>query len=118
MWKKSPHQSFALCRTSDATVEGQFSKQLRKLTMKTKHTVTDSNGQVHKRTCANRVYTHAVVTHYPARPATEQCSASAAYSKAEWASSLELAEKNASRHGNHGEVEIIPAVIEPTKKLE
>ncbi len=85
--------------------------------MTTKHTVTDSKGQVHKRTCANRVYTHAVVTHYPARPAIENCLASAAHSKAEWASSLELAEKNASRQGNYGEVEIIPAVIE-SKKLQ
>jgi hypothetical protein len=80
--------------------------------MKTKHTVTDSKGQVHKRTSASRLYTHAVVVHLPAIPAHDHFLAWPARTHVEWASSLTLAQKAASpwRRKDTEGVEIIEAV--------
>lgn len=77
--------------------------------MTTKYQVTDSRGQVHKRTSkAGRVYTHAVVTHYPACPAEGNWAAREAYSKASWSGSLHLAHKEAARRSSCVSVEVIP----------
>ncbi len=82
--------------------------------MATKYTVTDSKGQLHKRTSKDRTYSHAVVTHYAAIPASGDFLGCPARSTCEWAGRLDLAQKVASR--NKGTryfegVEIIPAVI-------
>lgn len=80
--------------------------------MSTKHMVLDSKGQVHKRTSANRVYSHAVVTHWKTIPAKGEYGPWPAHSKAEWSGKLELAQKVASakRHEFIESVEIIAAV--------
>lgn len=80
--------------------------------MATKHTATDSRGQVHKRTSQNRVYSHAVIAHWPAftRPngAIWQ-----ARSSAQWAGNEHLARQYAADCQRRGAeaVEVIPAVI-------
>jgi hypothetical protein len=78
--------------------------------MPTKHTVTDSRGQVHKRTSANHVYSHAIVAHFPAVPADKYGRAWPARTRCEWAGSAQLAAK-AARRFNADSVEIIPATI-------
>lgn len=78
--------------------------------MANKYQVTDSKGQVHKRTSLNRTYTHAVVIHYAARPADGDYMGRKAYSKAAWAGSHELAAKSAAYESKWGETEIIEAV--------
>jgi hypothetical protein len=76
--------------------------------MTTKHQVTDSKGKVHKRISVNRVYSHAIVTHFPAIESSEVWRAREAYSKAEFASTLANAEKVAARSRRCGfEAEII-----------
>jgi len=84
------------------------------MTSRTQHTVTDSRGQIHTRTSLNRRYSHAIVTHFKARPADENWRERPAYSHCEWASRLDLAEKVASgsRHSSTVDgVEIIPATV-------
>jgi hypothetical protein len=82
--------------------------------MANKHAITDSRGQVHKRTSLGRVYTHCVVIHFKALPAEPEkgwVHPRSAYSRAEWASNAALAEKNAAswRGKSHVDaVEIIP----------
>lgn len=95
--------------------------------MANKFQVTDSKGQVHKRTSKDRTYTHAVVIHYAARPATtetrtwtdgngktgtttQEYRGRDAYSKAAWAGSYQLAVKSAAYESKWGETEIIEAV--------
>lgn len=74
--------------------------------MANKYQVTDSKGQVHKRTSLERTYTHCVVVHLPPWKNGDP-----ARSRAEWARTLDLAEKNARSWRNHAEaVEIIEAV--------
>jgi hypothetical protein len=81
--------------------------------MKTKHTATDSKGKVHKRTSANRVYSHCVVIHLRAIPPRENSRGWDARSCAEWASTRALAEKNAAnwRRKDVEAVEIVEAEI-------
>jgi len=81
--------------------------------MATKHTVTDSKGQVHTRTSQGRVYSHAVVTHFKAQPADGNWRERPAYTHCEWRSRLDLAEQCANGARNSStvdSVEIIPAV--------
>jgi hypothetical protein len=75
--------------------------------MATKHTVTDSKGQTHKRVSQNRVYAFAVVYHR-----SEQTGRDGrvwpAFSDAKWCSRRDLAEKEAAVWRRCGdEVEII-----------
>lgn len=84
--------------------------------MATKHRVTDSRGEVHKRTSQERVYSHCVVIRFKDRPASPGYRAIPAYSRAEWASTLALAERNASSWRKPDKiyvesVEVIPAEI-------
>jgi hypothetical protein len=74
-----------------------------------KYQVTDSRGQIHKRT-SDRTYTHAVVHHVPApRPEDKIVWASEAYSKARWCGRADLARKEAAGWQANGfEAEIIP----------
>ena len=80
--------------------------------MSTKYQVTDSRGVVHKRTTAERVYTHCVVCHRKAIPAGNGWLDRPARDYVSWAGRLDLAQKIA--RGWTGEyadgVEIIPAV--------
>jgi hypothetical protein len=81
--------------------------------MATKHTVTDSKGQVHTRTSQGRVYSHAIVTHYRTIPAHDNYPEWPGRSACEWASRLDLANKvaNQNRSRSHAEaVEVIPAI--------
>ena len=78
--------------------------------MTTKYQVTDSRGQVHKRTTMNRTYTHAVVCHMPEMPDRYHPDKPwPARSSASWCGRADLAEKEAARWRKHGyPVEIIP----------
>jgi hypothetical protein len=79
--------------------------------MRNKFQVTDSRGQDHKRTSAERTYTHCVVIRFKTIPARDNFKEWPAHSRAEWAGSAALAEKNAAgwRGRNHVEsVEVIP----------
>lgn len=72
------------------------------------HHVTDSQGRLHIRNSASRIYTHAVVISLPGSEIAH----------AEWSGSKELAEKNASAWRNrtsfktkdHYRAEVIEAV--------
>ena len=77
--------------------------------MTTRHEITDSKGKVHKRTSEGRVYSHAIVIHIPARDGPDGRSWPA-YTRVEWASRLDLAQKTAARYP-WASVEIIPATI-------
>ena len=78
--------------------------------MTTRHEITDSKGKVHKRTSEGRVYSHAVVIHIPARDNGFGDRVWPAYTRVEWASRLDLAQKTAARYA-WASVEIIPATI-------
>jgi len=80
--------------------------------MPIKYTVTDSRGQVHKRTTTHREYLFAVVTHYPERPNKFRPNEPfPAVSKAEWCGRRDLAENVKRRSERCGyQAEIIPAV--------
>jgi hypothetical protein len=77
--------------------------------MPTKHEAIDSKGQLHKRTSAGRTYTHCIVRHYAEWGPDDYGRTHLARSKASWASSLALAQKDARIF--HGNVEIIEAKI-------
>jgi len=83
--------------------------------MPTKHEATDAAGKVWKRTSQTRVYSHCVVIHTAALPASERWpNGWPASSKAEWASTLTNAQNNAARwkRGREGiAVEILEARI-------
>ncbi len=66
----------------------------------TNYQVTDSCGQVHRRTVSSlssRTYTHAVVVHCGEYPAYGTQPPRAAFSRAEWHTTPALAERNAAR---------------------
>jgi hypothetical protein len=68
------------------------------MTTMNRHQVADQNSNAHQRTSANRVYSHAAVSHYRAIPPSERWPHwVAAHSKAEWASRADLAHKSLSR---------------------
>lgn len=80
--------------------------------MATKHHVTDSRGQVHKRTSQNRVYSHCIVAHCK-EMAREGREPWPAHSTAHWASSLARAQATARqchRYWGFESVEIIEAI--------
>ena len=66
--------------------------------MRVKFEVIDASGKVHKRSSARRVYSHCIVIHFAAHPPSSFCPKGvAAYSRAQWAGSIALAERSASR---------------------
>jgi len=81
--------------------------------MSTKYQVTDSRGQVHKRTTKERTYTHAVVIHCGIIPANENWREQPAKTIVQWAGRPDLARKAADqskKYWGFEAVEIIPAV--------
>jgi len=75
-----------------------------------KYQALDSRGKVHKRTSTERIYTHCVVIHFPTQPAKGNFREWPAHDRAEWAGSLELAEKNArSWRRTQSDVEVLTA---------
>ena len=82
--------------------------------MATKYQVTDSRGQVHKRTTKDRAYTHAVVIHCGIVPAGANYREVPAKSWAQWAGRADLAQKaasQASKFWGFEAVEIIAAEV-------
>jgi len=66
--------------------------------LRLKFGVIDGNGRVHKRSSASHVYSHCLVIHFAAHPPSDLWPRGiAACSHAEWAGSLALAEREASR---------------------
>jgi hypothetical protein len=82
------------------------------------HHVVDSRGQTHKRRSVGRIYTHAVIVHLKAIPATERFRERPADDWVSWAGSEKLAQKAARGWNGHsrldGPVEIIPAIVRTT----
>lgn len=81
--------------------------------MRNRFRVTDSRGESHTRTSANRLYTHAVVVRLAAIPAHDHFLAWPERDHIEWAGSLALAQKVASpwrKKASALQVEIIEAV--------
>jgi hypothetical protein len=73
-----------------------------------KFEATDANGKVHKRSSASHVYLHCLVIHFAAHPPSKFWPKGVtAYSRAEWAGSLVLAERSASRWRKEPDVEAI-----------
>lgn len=82
--------------------------------MATKHEVTSpTTGETFKRKSAERVYSHCVVVHFKASPARGTWAGCEAYRRAEWASTLQLANKNAAswKRDDIELVEVLPAKI-------
>jgi hypothetical protein len=75
------------------------------------HTVTDKYGRVHTRTSHSRTYAFAIVTHVKAH-VDEYGTQYREESKAEWASTLQLANDKANcKSMRYSNVEVIPAII-------
>ena len=65
--------------------------------MRIKFEATDASGKVHKRSSTSHVYSHCLVIHFAAHPASNLWPKGiAACSHAEWAASRALAERNAN----------------------
>jgi hypothetical protein len=76
--------------------------------MRIKFEAVDKNGKPHKRASVSRVYSHCVVIHFAAHPPSKFWPKGVtAYSRAEWAGSLALAEGSASRWRREPDVEAI-----------
>jgi hypothetical protein len=76
--------------------------------MRTKFEAVDKNGKLHRRASVSRVYSYSVVIHFAAHPLSKFWPKGvAAYSRAEWAGSRELAERSASRWRKEPYVEAI-----------
>src|SRR5262249_32712655 len=68
----------------------------------------DATGKVHKRSSVRRVYSHCVVIHFAAHPASKLWPIGiAACSHAEWEGSRAMAERNATRWRKEPDVEAI-----------
>jgi hypothetical protein len=79
--------------------------------MRVRFEATDATGKVHKRSSRSRVYSHCVVIHFAAHPPSKFWPKGvAAYSRAEWAGSRVLAERNASRWRKEPYVEAIEII--------
>ena len=66
--------------------------------MRIKFEAVDKNGKLHKRASVSRFCSHCVVIHFAAHPPSKFWPKGVtAYSRAEWAGSLALAERSASR---------------------
>ena len=76
--------------------------------MRIKFEATDANGKVHKRSSARLVYSHCVVIHFTAHPASKFWPKGvAACSHAEWEGSRATAERKAARWRKESSVEAI-----------
>jgi hypothetical protein len=76
--------------------------------MRTKFEAVDRNGKLHKRAGVSRVHSHCVVIHFAAHPPSKFWPKGlTAFSRAEWAGSLALAERSASRWRKEPYVEAI-----------
>ena len=76
--------------------------------MRIKFGAVDKNGKLHKRASVSRFYSHCVVIHFAAQPPSKFWPKGlAAYSRAEWAGSIALAERSASRWRKEPYVEAI-----------
>ena len=76
--------------------------------MRIKFEAVDQNGKLHKRASVSRFYSHCVVIHFAALPPSQFWPKGVtAYSRAEWAESRALAERNASRWHKDPDVEVI-----------
>jgi len=81
--------------------------------MRIKFEAVDKNGKLHKRAGVSRVYSHCVVIHFAAHPPSKFWPKGVtAYSRAQWASTRELAERKASHWRKEAhvlEVEVLDA---------
>ena len=76
--------------------------------MRIKLGAVDKNGKLHKRASVSRFYSHCVVILFAAHPPSKFWPKGvAAYSSAEWAGSIALAERSASRWRKEPYVEAI-----------
>jgi hypothetical protein len=76
--------------------------------MRTKFEAVDKNGKLHKRASVSRFYSHCVVIHFAAHPPSKFWPQGVtAYSRAEWAGSLALAERSVNRWRKEPYVEAI-----------
>src|SRR5215831_19682876 len=76
--------------------------------MRTKFEAVDKNDKLHKRASVSRLYSHCVVIHFAAHPPSKFWPKGVtAFSRAEWAESLALAERSASRWRKDPYVEAI-----------
>ena len=76
--------------------------------MRIKFETVDQNAKLHKRASVSRFYSHCVVIHFAAQPPSKFWPKGVtAYSRAEWAGSRALAERNASRWHKDPDVEAI-----------
>jgi len=76
--------------------------------MRIKFEAVDKNGKLHKRASVSRFYSHCVVIHFAAHPPSKFWPKGVtAYSRAEWAGSIALAERSASRWRKEPYVEAI-----------
>jgi hypothetical protein len=76
--------------------------------MRIKFEAVDKNGKPHKRASVSRLYSHCVVIHFAAHPPSKFWPKGVtAFSRAEWAGSLALAERSASRWRKEPDVEAI-----------
>ena len=79
--------------------------------MRTKFEAVDKNGKPHKRASVSRLYSHCVVIHFATHPPSKFWpNGVTAHSRAEWAGSLALAERSASRWRKEPYVEAIEIV--------
>ena len=76
--------------------------------MRIKFEAVDKNGKPHKRASASHLYSHCVVIHFAAHPPSKFWPKGVtAFSRAEWAGSLALAERSARRWRKEPYVEAI-----------
>ena len=76
--------------------------------MRIKFEAVDKNGKLHNRASVSRLYSHCVVIHFAARPPSKFWPKGVtAFSRAEWAGSLALAERSARRWRKKPYVEAI-----------
>jgi hypothetical protein len=76
--------------------------------MRIKFEAVDKNGKLHKRASVSRFYSHCVVIYFAAHPPSKFWPKGVtAYSRAEWAGSLAMAERSASRWRKEPDVEAI-----------
>ena len=76
--------------------------------MRIKFEAVDKNGKLHKRASVSRFYSHCVVIHFAAHPPSKFWPKGVtAFSRAQWAGSLTLAERSASRWRKERYVEAI-----------
>jgi hypothetical protein len=76
--------------------------------MRIKFGAVDKNGKLHKRAGVSRFYSHCVVIHFAAHPPSKFWPKGVtAYSRAEWAGSIALAERSAHRWRKEPDVEAI-----------